>query len=431
MEISLISQIVAGAIFVITFAGILADRIDRTIVALVGASAMMISGLLLDFYSQAEAFETIELETLGLLLGMMILVALLAETGFFQYLATYTAKRSGGNPWRLLVILGTITTLLSLFLDNVTTIVLIAPVTILIAEILGISPIPYLMAEALLSDTGGVATLVGDPPNILIGSAANLSFNDFIVNLAPIVFVAWIAVLFMLKYLFRKDLAKQPVDPEAIQKLDENALLKDRASLRKILIVLAAVILLFFLHSILHLSPSFIAIAGAAVALLLIKPDIEELLKEIEWSILLFFSALFIVVGGLEASGILSIVAEKITSLAVTDVLLTGIILIWTGAALSAIVDNIPYTIIMIPIIHDLGALGVDITPLWWALALGAGFGGNGTPIGSTANIITIRLSERTRTPITTKLWLRTGLPIMIVTSLIGSLLYALTFSRM
>ncbi len=431
MDSSLINYIVAGAIFAVTFIAILSDRIDRTIVALVGASAMVIAGLILDFYSQTEAFGTIDIETLGLLLGMMILVALLAETGFFQYLATYTAKRSGGNPWRLLVILGTITTLLSLFLDNVTTIVLIAPVTILIAEILGISPIPYLMAEALLSDTGGVATLVGDPPNILIGSAANLGFNDFLINLAPIVFVAWLAVLFMLKFLFRKELAVKPTDPEALQSLDEKSLLKDPKALRRILIVLGGVILLFFLHTYLHLSPSFIAILGAAVAMLWIKPDVEEVLKDVEWSVLLFFAALFVVVGGLEASGLLGILANNLTSLAVSDVLLTGIILIWAGALISAIVDNIPYTIIMIPIIQNLGTLGVDITPLWWALALGAGFGGNGTPIGSTANIITIKISEKTRTPITTALWLRTGLPVMLVTSLIGSILFALTFSRM
>ncbi len=431
MDSTITIYIVAGAIFVVTFIAILSDRIDRTIVALVGASAMVIAGLVLDFYSQKEAFETIDLETLGLLIGMMILVALLAETGFFQYLATYTAKRSGGNPWRLLVILGTITTLLSLFLDNVTTIVLIAPVTILIAEILGISPIPYLMAEALLSDTGGVATLVGDPPNILIGSAANLGFNDFIVNLAPIVFVAWLAVLFMLKFLFRKELKVKPKDPEALQSLDEKALLKDPKSLRRILIVLGGVILLFFLHTFLHLSPSFIAILGAAIAMLWLKPDVEEVLKDVEWGVLIFFAALFAVVGGLEASGPLGILANNLTSLAVSDVLLTGIILIWAGAFISAIVDNIPYTIIMIPIIQNLGTMGVDITPLWWALALGAGFGGNGTPIGSTANIITIKISEKTRTPITTALWLRTGLPVMIVTSIIGSVLFALTFSRM
>ena len=431
MDSTQIVYIVAGAIFVVTFIAILSDRIDRTIVALVGASAMVISGLILDYYSQEEAFETIDLETLGLLMGMMILVALLAETGFFQYLATFTAKRSGGNPWRLLVILGTITTVLSLFLDNVTTIVLIAPVTILIAQILGISPVPFLMAEALLSNTGGVATLVGDPPNILIGSAANLGFNDFLLHLAPIVLVAWPAVLIMLKFLFRKELAEQPKDPEALLHLDEKALLKDPIALRRILIVLGGVILLFFLHTYLHLSPPFIAILGAAVAMLWIKPDVEEVLKEVEWSVLLFFAALFVVVGGLEASGLLGILANNLTSLAVSDVLLTGIILIWAGAIISAIVDNIPYTIIMIPIIQNLGNMGVDITPLWWALALGAGFGGNGTPIGSTANIITIKISEKTRTPITTALWLRTGLPIMIVTTLIGSILYALTFPFM
>jgi Na+/H+ antiporter NhaD/arsenite permease-like protein len=431
MDEVLTTYIVAGVIFLITFIIILSERVDRTIIALAGASAMVIAGLFFDFYSQEEAFDTIDLETLGLLLGMMILVALLADTGFFQYLATFTAKRSGGNPWRLLVILGTITTILSMFLDNVTTIVLIAPVTVLIAEILGISPIPYLMAEALLSDTGGVATLVGDPPNILIGSAANLGFNDFLLRLAPIVLVAWVAVLFLLKFLFRKELAEKPEDPEALMHLDERASLQDPVALRRILIVLGGVILLFFLHTALHLSPAFIAVLGAAAALLWVKPDVEELLKEVEWSVLLFFSALFVVVGGLEASGLLDLLAETITSMAASDVLLTGIILIWAGAILSAIVDNIPYTIVMIPIIQQLGATGIDIGPLWWALALGAGFGGNGTPIGSTANIITIKISERTRTPITTRLWLRTGLPVMVVASLIGTLLYALTFPLM
>ena len=431
MDEALTTYIVAGVIFLITFIIILSERVDRTIIALSGATAMVIAGLFLDFYSQEEAFETIDLETLSLLMGMMILVALLADTGFFQYLATFTAKRSGGNPWRLLVILGSITTILSMFLDNVTTIVLIAPVTVLIAEILGFSPIPYLMAEALLSNTGGVATLVGDPPNILIGSAANLGFNDFLLRLAPIVLVTWFVVLFLLKFLFRKELAEQPEDPEALMHLDEKASLQDPVSLRRILIVLGGVILLFFLHSALHLSPAFIAILGAAAALLWVKPDVEEILKDVEWSVLLFFSALFVVVGGLEASGLLGLLAESLTSMAASDVLLTGIILIWAGAVLSAIVDNIPYTIVMIPIIHQLGATGIDIGPLWWALALGAGFGGNGTPIGSTANIITIKISERTRTPITTRLWLRTGLPVMIVASLIGTLLYALTFPLM
>lgn len=425
------AMIVSGAIFLITFLAILSERIDRTITALAGAGAMIVAGILVGFFSHEAAVETIDFDTLGLLLGMMIIVALLARTGFFEYLATFTAKRSGGNPWRLLVILGAITTLLSMFLDNVTTIVLIVPVTILIAEILGISPLPYLMAEALLSNTGGVATLVGDPPNILIGSAANLGFNDFLLRLAPIVLVAWVGALFLLRFLFRAELSQEPEDVEALMHLDEKASLRDTKSLKRILVILGGVILLFFLHTSLHLSPAFIALLGASSALLWIQPDVEELLKDVEWSVLIFFGALFVVVGGIEASGLLDLLASNITGLASSDLLLSGVILIWAAAILSAVVDNIPFTIVMIPIIQDLGVLGIDIAPLWWALALGAGFGGNGTPIGSTANIITIKLSERTRTPITTPLWLRKGLPVMILVCAIGTVLYVLTFRFM
>ncbi|MDA1330027.1 MAG: citrate transporter [Chloroflexi bacterium] len=425
------AQIVSSVIFLATFIAILRERVDRTIIGLIGAGVMVAAGMVFGFYSQEEALASIDFNTLGLLLGMMVIVALLAKSGFFQYVATLTAKWSGGDPWRLLLILGTITTVLSMFLDNVTTIVLIVPVTILIAEILGISSIPFLMAEALLSNTGGVATLVGDPPNILIGSAAGLSFIDFLVHLAPIVLVAWLGAIITLRYLFREELKLPPENPEALLNLDEKAALKDTKLLWKVLTVLGGVIVLFFMHTALHLSPAFVALLGAATALLWVQPDVEEILKEVEWSVLLFFGALFVVVGGLEASGLLALLAESVTAMARADVLVTGVVLIWGAAILSSIVDNIPFTIVMIPIIQDLGALGVDIGPLWWALALGAGFGGNGTPIGSTANIITIKLSERTRHPITTALWLRKGLPVMLVVSVIGSILYALTFSSM
>lgn len=426
-----IPQIVSAVIFLITFIAILSERVDRAIVGMAGAGVMVVAGMSLDFYSQEEALASVDFNTLGLLMGMMVLVALLAKSGFFQYVATLTAKWSGGNPWRLMLMLGAITTVLSMFLDNVTTIVLIVPVTILIAEILGVSAIPYLMAEALLSNTGGVATLVGDPPNILIGSAAGLNFNDFLIHLAPIVAVAWLGAILTLRFLFREDLQKTPEDVEALLHLDEREALKDTQLLRRVLIVLGGVILLFFLHATFHLSPAFVALLGAAAALLWVQPDVEEVLKDVEWSVLLFFGALFVVVGGLEASGALESLAETVTVFAQADVRLAGIALIWGAAILSAIVDNIPFTIVMIPIIQDLGLLGVDIGPLWWALALGAGFGGNGTPIGSTANIITIKFSERTRHPITTPLWLRKGLPVMLVVCVIGSILYALTFSTM
>ena len=422
---------VSGAIFLVTFIAILRERVDRTILAMAGAGAMLVAGLLLGFYSEEAALEAIDFNTLGLLLGMMVLVALLSGTGFFQYLAIYTAKLSRGNPWTLLLILGGITTVLSMFLDNVTTIILIAPVSILIAEILGISPVPFLISEALLSNTGGVSTLVGDPPNILIGSAANFSFNDFLVRLAPIVLVAWVAAFITLRYLFRKDLPKKSRNARALAHLDEKEAIHDRKSLGRTLIVLGAVVILFFLHTTLHLAPAVVALLGAAVALLWVQPEIDHVLKEIEWSTLIFFASLFVLVGGLNASGLLNEVATGVTGLAQTDLLLSGLALIWGSAILSAIVDNIPFTIVMIPIIQSLGAQGVDITPLWWALALGAGFGGNGTPIGSTANVIAVKLSERTRNPITTQLWLRTGLPVMIVTCIVATLLYALTFSFM
>ena len=427
----MIATIAAGGIFLITFVAILRERVDRTIIAMAGAGAMLVTGLMLGVYSQESALGAVDFDTLGLLLGMMVLVSMLADTGFFQYLAILTAKRSKGDPWKLMLILGAITTVLSMFLDNVTTLVLIAPVSILIAEILGISPIPFLISEALLSNTGGVATLVGDPPNILIGSAANLSFNDFLIRLAPIVAVAWVVAIFLLRRLFRRELSKKSDKVAALQHLDEKEALHDTKSFQKLLIVLGAVVIGFFLHTLLHLSPAVVAMLGAAAALLWVQPDVEKVLKEVEWSVLLFFGALFILVGGLEASGLLEQLATSLTGLAQSNLMVSGVALIWGAAVLSAVIDNIPFTIVMIPIIQSLGNLGVDITPLWWALALGAGFGANGTPIGSTANVIAVKLSERTRNPITTKLWLRTGLPIMIAVCLVATVLYILTFQFM
>ncbi len=425
------SQIVATTIFVITLVVILSERIHRTTAATLGAAAMLLAGTFMHFYTQDEAVQAIDFNTLGLLLGMMFLVRLLEETGFFQYLAILTGKLSGGNPWYLLVILGTTTTLLSMVLDNVTTIILIAPVTILIADVLGINPIPLLLAEALLSDTGGVATLVGDPPNVIIGSAAKFSFVDFLIHLAPIVLVAWLAALFMLRFLFRKELAQKPKDIEALKKLHEQEVLKDPITMRKLLVVLGSVIALFFFHSQLHLSPAIVATGGAAAALLWTHSNVEETLNHLEWSVLLFFLALFVLVGGLEAAGVLSLLASGMGDLAGENLLLASLAILWIGAIVSAAVDNIPFTIAMVPLIQNLGVLGVETSPLWWALALGAGFGGNGTPLGSTANVVAVSLSEKTRTPITMKIWLKNGLPIMVITCLVATVLFTIFFGWM
>ena len=424
-------QIVAAVIFVVTFVAILSERLHRTIAAMAGAAAMLVAGMLLGFYSQEKALAAIDFNTLGLLLGMMILVRMLQQTGFFRYVAILAAKRTHGSPLLLFIALGTLTTVLSMFLDNVTTVVLIAPVTILIAEVLGINPIPMLMAEALLSDTGGVATLVGDPPNVMIGSAAGLSFVSFLTHLAPLVVVAWLVALLVLRFVFRRELGARPANVSALMQLDENVGLHDRVALRRILMTLGAVIVLFFFQGILHVAPGAIALGGATAALLWVRPDVDETLRRVEWNVLLFFSALFVTAGGLEASGVLGLIADRVAGLAIANLLGASLLMLWVAAALSAMVDNIPFTIAMIPVIERLGYLGVNPVPLWWALALGAGFGGNGTPIGSTANVVTVSLSEKTRTPITTRVWLRSGLPVMLVTCVVASLMFILLFGWM
>ena len=421
-------MIIATVIFIITLGVIFSERIPRTIAAIAGAVVMVGVGIYAGFYSEEQAIEAIDFHTVGLLLGMMTLVALLQPTGFFEYVAIRVGRLSRGKPVLLLVFLGTVTTVLSMLLDNVTTVVLIAPVTILIGEILGVSVIPLLMALALLSDTGGAGTLIGDPPNVLIGSAAGLSFNDFLVNSLPVVIVAWLGVLGLLLFLFRKELRQQPENAEAVLKLDPAKALNDPATAKKVIIVLAGTVLVFFLQELLRLSPSFIAMAAAGIAMLWVRPNTHELFERIEWSVLIFFMALFIMVGGLEASGALDKVAEAMASAGNLSPILLGIIFIWVVAILSAIVDNIPITIALIPVILQLGASGINTTPLWWALVFGAGFGGNGTIIGSTANIVVASLSERTSTPITSGIWNKKGLPAMVVACVVATIMYVIMF---
>jgi Na+/H+ antiporter NhaD/arsenite permease-like protein len=428
---TLIPATISSIIFFGSLFLIFTEKIHRTITAIAGAALMVALGRILGFYSEEAALEAIDFNTLGLLLGMMILVAMLEPTGFFQYLAVLAARSSKGKPARLFLLLGIITTVLSMFLDNVTTVVLIAPVTILICEIVGISALPFLVSEALLSNTGGVATLIGDPPNVLIGSAASLSFNDFLIFSMPIVLVSWAGALFLLQYLFKKELSKRPRSVKAIMRLNPTETLNEPLTARRILIVLGVAILFFFVHNTLHVSPSLVALGASAIALVWVQPDIQEVLKRIEWSVLVFFGALFVMVGGLEHAGVMESIVGLLEQASRVPPILFGVGVIWIVAALSAVVDNVPITIALIPVIKGLGESGMDITPLWWALAFGAGFGGSGTMIGSTANIIVTTLSEKTRTPITAKLWNRRGLPVMLVTCAIASIFYMVMFRWM
>ena len=425
----ILPAIFATVIFFGSLIVIFSEKLHRSITAIAGGASMVVVGRLLRFYSEEAALDAIDFNTLGLLLGMMMLVAMLEPTGFFQYLAVLAARASKGKPVRLFVLLGGITTVLSMFLDNVTTVVIIAPITLLICEITGISALPFLMSEALLSNTGGVATLIGDPPNVLIGSAAGFSFTDFLVHSLPIVLVSWAGALFLLLRLFKKELSKRPRGVRAIMRLNPAESLNEPLTARRILIVLAGAILLFFVHHALHISPSLVALSAAAVALVWIRPNLDDLFKRIEWSVLLFFASLFVMVGGLESAGVLEAVIGLFERVSHIPPLLFGVGLIWIVAALSAIVDNVPITIALIPIIRGLSASGMDADPLWWALAFGAGFGGSGTIIGATANLIVVSLSEKTRHPITSKIWNKRGFPVMLATCSIASVLYAILYS--
>jgi Na+/H+ antiporter NhaD/arsenite permease-like protein len=431
-DLALASSTGAMIISSVIFAGFLvlvfSERLQRTIAAIVGAAVMVIAGLFFGFYTEDQAVEAIDLHTIGLLLGMMLLVAMLQPTGFFEYVAIRAGRLSRGRPVVLFILLGTVTTVLSLFLDNVTTVVLIAPVVILISEVLGISPLPFLIAVAILSDTGGAGTLVGDPPNVLIGSAAGLTFNDFLTHSLPIVIVVWFAVLGLLLFLFRSQLRQVPVNADAIRQLDPAKALDHPTTARRVLIVLAVAVFFFFIHHIIEVSPALIALSAAAVAMVWVRPDMHTVAQHVEWSVLIFFVALFVVVGGLEAAGVLDAFADFLAGFQHIPQVWQGIALIWGVAVLSAIVDNIPITIAMIPVIQSLQASGINVNAYWWALVFGAGFGGNGTIIGSTANVVVVTLSEKTRNPITSPIWSRYGIPAMIVACAIASVLYYVLF---
>lgn len=424
----MLPMILSALLFIICLGLILTERLNRTIAGLLGAVLMVVLGLVFHFYTEEQAAAAIDFNTIGLLLGMMVLISLLEPTGFFQYLAVWMGRQSRGRPVLLLGLLGLLTTVVSMFLDNVTTVVLIAPITLVICEILGLNPNAFLISEALLSNTGGVATLVGDPPNVLIASAANFSFIDYLTHSFPIIIFVWIIALALLRYMFRADLPKNAPNAEAIFQLDPKEALEDRATALKVLIVLAGAVLFFFLEEPLGIRPSLVALASAAVALTWVRPPVQETFRRIQWDVLIFFAGLFVMIGGLEASGALAAVATGIAQVQNLPPAVFGLAILWSVALLSAVVDNIPITIALIPIIQNLGQAGMNTTPLWWALVFGAGLGGNGTIIGSTANVVVASLSEKTRAPITNKLWNRRGLPVMLVTCAAASLLYALLF---
>jgi len=410
---------------------IFTELIHRAYAALMGAVAMVMVGGWAGFYSQEAALGSVDGNTMLLLMAMMMLVAMLRPTGAFEYLGIRLAKLAAGDPRRLLVYLCAAVSLLSMFLDNVTTVIIFAPLTVLVTRMLNLNPAPFLIAEAMMSNIGGAATLVGDPPNIMIGSAGGIDFVRFLIHMGPIILPVWLVTVALMLFLFRREL--RPVDVAAVVDLDENKAINNPHALKRIVAVMLGVVLLFFVHHTLHWYPAFVSLIGLAVALVWLRPDPETLMNKVEWTVLLFFAALFVMVGGVNASGLLDLIGSLLASYAREPghLLATAILLMWVAAVLSAVIDNIPFTVTMIPIVAALEHQGVNVTPLWWALALGVGLGGNGTHIGATANVICVAEAERVGLPearISPSRWLKTGLPVMLASLSVASVVLALFF---
>ncbi len=410
---------IAIAVFVAAYALIVSEKIHRTVVALLGACVLIVLKVL----PQHEAFGAVDWNVIFLLAAMMIIVNVLVRTGVFEWIALKTVRVAKGKPFAILALLSAVTAVLSAFLDNVTTVLLIAPVTIFVAKELHITPVPYLITEAIASNIGGTATLIGDPPNIMIGSATGLSFNAFLFNLSPVIVVVFIAYVLTLRLFLAKSLYVDSQRMQVVMAMNPSEAIKDAPLLKKAALVMGLVLIGFFTHSALHLEPATIALLGAAVLLLITKIKPHDVFKHVEWPTLFFFVGLFILVEGLVKVGAISQLTQAVLKLTQGNFQATTMVILWFSAFLSAFVDNIPYVATMIPLIKEMiptiaANMGVatDVVagPLWWSLALGACLGGNGTLIGASANIIVAGIGEEHHHPITFKAFFKYGFPLMI-----------------
>lgn len=420
-----IAQIISIIIFVVVMVLIATEKIHRTTAALAGAVALILFGIV-DFDT---GVEHIDFATLGVLVGMMLFVGIVKGSGIFEFLAIKAAKIAKGDPWRVMLVFGIITALLSAMLDNVTTVLLIGPVTYTVCKLLlNVNPIPYFIVEILASNIGGTATLIGDPPNIMIGSEAGLTFMDFIIYDTPAVILIMVAVMLIFYVMYGRSFVVEQDKRDAVMSLSENDAIHDKTLFIKSVVMIVIVALAFVLHSLLNLEPCVIALTAAAIMLIISGADLEKTIREVEWSTIGFFAGLFIVVGGLAETGVIQLLAQGLIDITQGDTFLAIIILVWASAIISSILDNIPLVATMIPIITTMGASGMDVMPLWWALSLGACLGGCGTLVGASANVVMASISERNGYPISFMEYTKIGFPVMLVSTAIACVYLVVRF---
>ncbi len=416
----------ALVIFLVTYALIISEKVQRTVIALFGAMLMVLAGVI----SQEQAISHIDFNTLALLIGMMIQVLVLSKTGLFRFLSVWAAQKTNGNPVALLIALSVMVACCSAFLDNVTTVLLTVPITFTLTRDLKISPLPFVLAQILASNIGGTCTMIGDPPNIMIASKVKeLSFNDFIINLAPVCIVVFIVTLLILLFLFRKEFARASKEHNRIMNIKLGGLIRSKGLLVRCLFTLVFTIALFCCHGFIPhwgLESGTIAVTGASLLLLLTMPDrdkaLEYIFSKVEWTTIFFFVGLFVLVGGLEVNGIINCLAEQTMRLTGGEPVATTMSVLWLSAIMSAFVDNIPFVATMIPLVQDMGAMGYqNLEPLWWALSLGACLGGNGTVIGASANVVALGLARQHKLRVSFMQYFAIGFPLMLLSIGISS----------
>lgn len=420
-------KLIAVAVFLVVILLIISERVHRTAAAMGGAVVLILTGVM----SADKALSYIDFNTIGVLVGMMIFVAVVRQSGMFEYIAIRAAKAVHGDPWKIMVAFVLITAVLSGILDNVTTVLLVGPMSIAIARMLKVDPVPFLMGQILASNVGGTATLIGDPPNIMIGSAAHLSFLDFLDNTGFVVLFILCVLILMMKIFYKNRIELDTVDTSEIEKLDPSKSITNPVLMKKAIVVLVLVIVGFIFHDKLGIESSVVALTAAAVMLIIGREDVDHAIQDVEWTTILFFMSLFVVVGGLTETGIIKELASKLISATDGHPIVTMLVLLWASAILSSILDNIPFVATLIPLILAMQADGMDVTSFWWAISLGACLGGNGTMIGASANVVLSDISTKHGYPITFKSYLKVGMPFMLLSVAISTVFLVVKFGIM